>query len=129
VRNVRLQRAFRRGVRFLEAEGVWVVQIGRFRGAIEVEDTALFVDLYDVESGLVWLSDGTREPLRTETLRAAADGAFSCEVRGFRARFTHAAQAELLAHVEEAGGRLCLRVSGRSVALPLELSGAQADGV
>ncbi len=121
MRNVRLQRAFRRGVRFLEAEGVWVVQIGRFRGAIEVEDTALFVDLYDADSGLVWLSDGTREPLRAETLRAGADGAFSCEVRGFRARFTHAAQAELLAHVEEAGGRLCLRVGARSVVLPPEL--------
>jgi hypothetical protein len=121
VRNVRLQRAFRRGVRFLEAEGVWVVQIGRFRGAIEVEDTALFVDLYDAESGLVWLSDGTREPLRAETLRAGPDGAFGCEVRGLRARFTHAAQAELLAHVEEAGGRLCVRVGARSVALPPEL--------
>jgi hypothetical protein len=119
VRNVRLQRAFRRGVRFLAAEGVWVVQIGRFRGAIEVEDTGLFVDMYESESGALLLSDGSREPLQVETLEAAADAALSCSVRGLRARFTHAAQAELLAHVEEPGdGAPCLRIGARCVALP-----------
>jgi hypothetical protein len=119
VRNVRLQRAFRRGVRYLEAEGVWVVQIGRFRGAIEVEDTALFVDLYEMESGTLLLNDGSREPLLPETLEADRDAVLYCTVRGFRARFTHAAQAELLAHVEEGRGEgPCLRIAGRSVALP-----------
>ncbi len=119
MRNVRLQRAFRRGVRFLAAEGVWVVQIGRFRGAIEVEDTALFVDLYESESGALLISDGSREPLRVETLEAGADAVLYCSVRGLRARFTHSAQAELLAHVEDPGdGALCLRMAARCVTLP-----------
>lgn len=122
MRNVRLQRAFRRGVRFLADEGVWVVQIGRFRGAIEVEDTGLFVDMYESESGTLLLNDGAREPLRVETLEAAADAVLYCNVRGLRARFTHAAQAELLAHVEESGGGApCLRIGARCVALPAGL--------
>ena len=118
VRNVRLQRAFRRGVRFLAVEGVWVVQIGRFRGAIEVEDTALFVDLYEPESGMLLLNDASREPLPVETLEAGPGAVLYCTLRGFRARFTHAAQAELLAHVEEVDGALKLRIGARSVALP-----------
>ncbi len=119
MRNVRLQRAFRRGVRFLAAEGVWVVQIGRYRGAIDVEDTALFVDLFEAESGVLLLSDGSREPLRVETLEAGEGSVLYCSVRGLRARFTHAAQAELLAHVEVGqGGAPCLRIGARCVALP-----------
>jgi hypothetical protein len=119
VRNVRLQRAFRRGVRYLDSEGVWVVQIGRFRGAIEVEDTALFVDLYESESGTLLLNHGSREPLLPGTLEAAPDAVLYCTVRGFRARFTHSAQAELLAYIEDAGrAGLCLRIGPECIPLP-----------
>jgi hypothetical protein len=123
VRNTRLQAAFRRGVRFLDEEGVWVVQIGRFRGAIEIEDTAFFVDLYESETGILLLSDRSREPLRVETLRSGLDDALYCTVRErFAARFTHAAQAELLHHAEQgAEGEILLRVGERRILLPLRL--------
>ena len=39
VRHAKLHAAFLKGVRFVEEEGVFIVQIGHFRAQIEVEDT------------------------------------------------------------------------------------------
>ena len=110
VTHPRLLRALRAGVRFADAERTFVVQLGRFRGWLDVEDTAFFVDAYDADTGELELSDRTREPLDTATLAADDDDALRCRVKGrFAARFTRAAQAELLAAVELEGDAVSVR--------------------
>jgi hypothetical protein len=106
--NVRLRAVFDRSVRYLPEEGVYVVQVGRFRGQIEVEEAAFFVRSFDAARGAISLSDGSEEPLEPASLRPSpADGALLCRVKrdlhpdGLPARFTQAAQAELLHAVRE----------------------------
>lgn len=125
VLNRRLRRVFDRSVRFLPEERKVVVQIGRFRGEIEVEEAPFFVREADVASGRLRLSDGSEELLDPSSLRRSPlDGAFLCWVKrdlapeGLLARFTHAAQAELLAAVEEAPTGPALRWAGELVPLP-----------
>jgi hypothetical protein len=123
--NARLRAAFDRSVRFLPAEGVYVVQLGRFRGQIEVEEAGFFVRTFDPATGMLSLSDASQEPLAPETLRVSPrDGALLCRVKselapgGLAARFTHAAQAHLLSAVDERAGQARLRLAGREVRLP-----------
>jgi hypothetical protein len=124
-RNRRLRELFDRSVRYLPEEDAYVVQVGRFRGRIEVEEAAFFVRSYEPERGTIVLSDRTREVLEPASLRSSsADGALLCSVkrglapRGLPARFTHAAQAELLGAVEEGASGPLLRVGARRVPLP-----------
>jgi hypothetical protein len=107
-------RALRAGVRWAEAERTFIVQLGPFRGWLDVEDTAFFVDGYDAETGEVELSDHTHESLDAATLLADADDALRCTVKGrFPARFTRAAQEHLLAAVEiDGGGAVSVRAGG-----------------
>ena len=121
----RLRTAFDRGVRWLPAERKYVVQLGRFRGEIEVEEAAFFVREVDLAGGEVALSDGSRAPLDTASLRPSPlDGALLCTVKrdlaegGLPARFTHAAQSELLAAVADAPSGPVLVVGGRTTRLP-----------
>ena len=123
--NRRLREAFDRSVRYLPEEGVYVVQLGRFRGQIEVEEAAFFVREFDEEDGHVGLSDGSRERLDVPSLRTSPrDGALLCTVKrdltsqGIAARFTHAAQAQLLHAVEEGAAGPAVRLGGVLVALP-----------
>jgi len=123
--NRRLRAAFDRGVRYLPDEGCYVVQLGRFRGRIEVEEAAFFVREFDVASGEIRLSDGARERLEPATLRSSPrDGALLCSVKrplvasGLPARFTHAAQAELLLAVEPGDHGVQLRMAGAAHPLP-----------
>jgi hypothetical protein len=114
VTHPRLHAAFRAGVRWSEPERTFVVQLGRFRGWLDVEDTAFFVDAYDRGTGEIALSDGTREPLEPATLRADSDDALRCTVKGrFDARFTRAAQEQLADALEADGDELFLVVAGR----------------
>ena len=53
IANARLRSAFDRGVRFLPAESVFVVQLGRYRGQIEIEEAGFFVRSFDPATGLV----------------------------------------------------------------------------
>jgi len=106
--NRKLRAAFDRGVRYLPEEGVYVVQLGRFRGQIELEETGFFVTGFDAGDGRVRLSDRSEEPLEVASLRPSPhDGALLCTVKrglvpdGLPARFFQAAQAELLAAVED----------------------------
>jgi hypothetical protein len=128
IRNGRLRAAFDRSVRFLPGEGLVVVQLGRFRGRVEVEEAAFFVRDFDPETGEIRLSDGTSELLDPDTLRASPrDGAVLCAVKrrldpaGVLARFTHAAWAELAAALEGSESAPRLRLAGRSAALPASL--------
>jgi hypothetical protein len=123
--NARLRAAFDRSVRYLPEARVYVVQLGRFRGQIEIEEAAFFVRSFDAITGRISLSDRSEEPLAPESLHVSPrDGAFLCRVKrdlfaaGLLARFTHAAQAQLLGAVEESGGQARLRLAGRVLPLP-----------
>ena len=115
-------------MRFLPREGVYVVQLGRFRGQVEVEEAGFFVREVDLARGTLRLSDGSVEALDVASLRASRfDGAWLCTVKrelrpeGLPARFTHASQAEVLAGVEEGEGGPRLRVAGEPHRLPDDL--------
>jgi hypothetical protein len=110
VSHPKLYAAFLRGVRYLEEEGVFVVQLGHFRGQIEVEDTPFWVVAYDPDKGEIQLTDETCELLRADTVRADPDDVLRCTVKGrFPARFTHAGQAHLLDAVESTDAGICVR--------------------
>lgn len=123
--NRRLRAAFDRAVRYLPEEGKYVVQLGRYRGQIEVEEAAFFVRAFDAASGRIDLSDGSHEGLDLASLRVSPrDGALLCSVKrdlapdGLPARFRHAAQAELLLAVEDTPGGPALRLAGALEPLP-----------
>jgi hypothetical protein len=124
----KIREVFDRSVRFLPDEGEagkYVVQIGRFRGEIEVEEAGFFVREFDAEAGRVRLSDGTSEPLEASSLRLSGrDGALLCLVKrdlapeGLPARFHHTAQSDLLLAIDETPDGMVLRMAGRGHPLP-----------
>ena len=82
IRHARLRAKFERSVRYLPDERKFVVQVGRFRGEVVVEEAAFFVREVDLADGAVRLSDGTSEPLDPATLRPSPiDGALLCTVK------------------------------------------------
>jgi hypothetical protein len=125
IANPRLRALFDRSVRYLPEERAYVVQVGPFRGGIAVEEAAFFVRDFDAESGKISLSDASEEPLDVATLRPSPrDAALLCQVKralapeGLAARFSHAAQAELLHAAEEESGGTYLRLGKQRVPLP-----------
>ena len=125
VLNRKLRKAFDQSVRYLMAEKKYVVQLGRFRGEIEIEETGFFVRLFDPETGAIALSDGTREILEIASLAPSPiDGALLCTVKrdlipeGLPARFMHAAHAELMNAVDPDAAPPALRLAGRLEILP-----------
>jgi hypothetical protein len=125
VLNRKLRAAFDRGVRYLPEPGSYVVEVGRFRGAIQVEEAAFFVREFDAASGRVHLSDGSHDDLDPASLRPSTrDGALLCTVKralvggGLPARFTHSAQAELLLAVVEDEEGMRLEMGGGSFPIP-----------
>ena len=125
VLNRKLRKAFDESVRYLMDEKKYVVQLGRFRGEIEIEETGFFVRLFDPETGAIALSDGTREILEIASLAPSPiDGALLCTVKrdlipeGLPARFMHAAHAELMNAVDPDAAPPALRLAGRLETLP-----------
>jgi hypothetical protein len=119
VTHAKLCAAFLAGVRWAEAEQTFVVQLQNFRGWLDVEDTAFFVNAYDVESGEIELSDRTRETLAAASLRVDPDEVLRCTVKGrFDARFTRAGQALLLDALEADGDALVLRAGHARLPAP-----------
>jgi hypothetical protein len=125
ITNARLRAAFDRSVRYLPDEDKYVVQLGRFRGQIELEEAGFFVRGFDPATAMLSLSDGSRERLDVASLRASPrDGALLCRVKrdlhpeGLLARFRHAAQAELLNAVEEGAEGPALRTAEGALPLP-----------
>jgi hypothetical protein len=124
IRHARLRAVLERGVCYEEGEGRFLVRLGPFRARIDVEATPFFVRGFDAREGSVTLSDGSREPLAADTLRSDADGALCCRVKGrFEARFTHAAQAELLSHADWIAGAPVLCLGSGPIPLPARLLG------
>jgi hypothetical protein len=126
IRNRKLRARFERSVRYLPDEAKYVVQVGRFRGQVEVEEAGFFVRSVDLARGTLALSDGGEETLDPATLRRSRldPDALLCTVKrdlardGLPARFERSAQAELLLAVEESGTGLVLSIAGRRVPLP-----------
>jgi len=133
IANRKLREAFDRSVRYLPDEpnsvtgerGVFVVQLGRFRGQIEVEEAGFFVREYDPPTGGLVLSDRSECVLEVDSLQPSPrDGALLCRVKrdlgpdGLLARFCHAAQAELLHAVVDGESGLVLYFDGKQHPLP-----------
>lgn len=122
----RLRALFERSVRYLPDQRKYVVQVGRFRGEIELEEAGFFVRSIDVATGRLSLSDGSEERLDPATLRPSAldPDALLCTVKraltqaGLPARFEQAAQAELLLAVEETSSGHALRLADGLHPLP-----------
>ena len=119
IRHAKLRAHFDRSVVYLPAEQKYVVTLRHFRGEITVEEAAFFVRAFDPDTGAIALSDRSEETLEPATLAASPiDGALLCRVKralapdGLFARFTHAAQAELLLAVEPAESGMRLRIGG-----------------
>ncbi len=105
--NRRLREHFDRSVEYLPEEQKYIVRLRHFRGEIVIEEAGFFVREVDADRGEVMLSDGSRSAVDLSTLRASPiDGALLCRVKpemgggGVLARFTHAAQSELLGAIE-----------------------------
>jgi hypothetical protein len=123
--NARLRAAFERGVKYLPAEGAYVVTLGNFRGQIEVEEAGFFVRSFDAATGEIALSDRSCERLVPASLRTSPrDGALLCTVKrslvaaGLSARFMPAAQAQLLDAIDLDGDVPRLRIGGVLAPLP-----------
>jgi hypothetical protein len=124
--NRRLREHFDRSVRYLPAEGKYVVTLRHFRGEIEVEEAAFFVRSFDAASGRIALSDRSEEALDPASLALSPrDGALLCRVKralapeGLLARFCPSAHAELMLAVEETPAGPALRLQGTLRPLPL----------
>ena len=119
ISHPRLRQVLEQSVRFAEPEGVFVVQVGHFRGQIEVEDTAFFVHAYEPGTGEIDLSDLSSEPLDPESLGVGEDGVLRCTVKGrFPARFNRAAQAHLLLALDPARHPPRLRMGACEIPVP-----------
>ena len=119
-----MREKFDQSVRYLPDEGgVYVVQIGHFRGLIDVEEAAFFVADIDLGAGSVRLSDASIDVLDPASLSTSPlDGALLCRVKrdldpaGVLARFSHRAQAEFLNAVDDDG--ITISLGGTPVKLP-----------
>ena len=101
------------------------MQLGRFRGEIELEEAGFFVRSTDPPSGTIVLSDRTTETFDPASLhRSRLDDAWLCRVKrdlvpeGLAARFTQSAWAQLLEALEETEEGVALRLAGRLRPLP-----------
>jgi hypothetical protein len=125
ITNRRLREHFERSVEYLPDEKKYIVRLRHFRGEVEVEEAGFFVRSLDFEAGEIALSDGSREAFDVASLcESSIDGAWLCRVKpdlvagGLLARFTHAAQAELLSAVEPEGDGFAVVIAGHREGLP-----------
>ena len=119
ITHAKLRAHFDRSVVYLPEERKYVVTLRHFRGEIAVEEAAFFVRSFEPETARIALSDRSEEILDPATLAASPiDGALLCRVKralvpeGLLARFSHAAQADLLHAVDAAPSGTRLRVGG-----------------
>jgi len=109
-----------------QADGRYLVRIGRESGYVTVEDAPYGVRGVTFDEGwpVLHLGDRTEEPLDPATLSVYAEGVLHCVVKGWhRARFTRTAQVDLgLVLEEESGfpGRFLLRLGERTFPVACE---------
>jgi len=125
ITHAKLRAHFDRSVVYLPGERKYVVTLRQFRGEITVEEAAFFVRAFEPETARIALSDRSEEVLDPGTLSVSPiDGALLCRVKrallpeGLLARFSHAAQADLLHAVDAASSGMRLRVGGEWYPLP-----------
>jgi hypothetical protein len=125
IQHAKLRAHFDRSVVYLPGERKYVVTLRQFRGEITVEEAAFFVRAFEPETARIALSDRSEEVLDPATLGVSPiDGALLCRVKrallpeGLLARFSHAAQADLLHAVDAASSGMRLRVGGEWYPLP-----------
>ncbi len=101
------------------AGGRWLVRVGRESAYVAVAETPWIVRGVDGGDGtsppVLFLSDGSREPLDPASLRLGEDGVLRCTVSRGPARFGRAAQIALgmsLDEVPPGSERFVLRVAG-----------------
>jgi len=98
-----------------QPDGRYLVRVGPESGYVRIEDAPYAVR--GLAGDVLFLSDGSTEPLRPETLAVDREGVLHCVVKGgHRARFARAAQVALgLELVEEpaAPGGFALAREGR----------------
>jgi hypothetical protein len=116
IENRRIADLFSRHVTRGPAGDFWLV-IGDERQRIAVDDTPWVVTRVDGDPSTgftIELNDGTREPLPASSLRFGGGDVLYCDAKDGRerVRFLRGAQAELLGHVEDAGGRFLLPLPG-----------------
>ncbi len=103
-----------------QADGRYLVRVGRESGYVRVEDAPYAVRgvTFDEAQPLLHLSDGSLERLDPATLTVDGSGVLHCRVKGgHRARFGRSAQVGLGLALEEdpgAPGRFVLRVGART---------------
>ena len=125
ITHAKLRAHFDRSVVYLPGERKYVVTLRQFRGEITVEEAAFFVRAFEPGTARIALSDRSEEVLDPGTLSVSPiDGALLCRVKrallpeGLLARFSHAAQADLLHAVDAASSGMRLRVGGEWYPLP-----------
>ena len=125
IQHAKLRAHFDRSVVYLPGERKYVVTLRQFRGEITVEEAAFFVRAFEPGTARIALSDRSEELLDPGTLSVSPiDGALLCRVKrallpeGLLARFSHAAQADLLHAVDAASSGMRLRVGGEWYPLP-----------
>ena len=105
-------------------DGRYRVRVGRESAWVRLADAPYAVRGVMGDPPQLALSDGSQEPLRTETLRLGRDGVLRCLVKGdHRARFSRAAQVALGLAMEEdpaSPSGFSLRLAGRRVPVPPE---------
>jgi hypothetical protein len=108
-----------------QPDGRYLVRIGRESGWVRLQDSPYAVRGLRLDGEpLLFLSDGSEEVLRPETLTVGPDGVLHCLVKGgHRARFARSAQVVLGLALEEdpaVPGRYALVLSGRRWPVPPE---------
>ncbi len=98
-----------------QADGRYLVRVGRESAYVRIEDAPYAVR--GLAGDVLFLSDGSTEPLRPQTLTVDREGVLHCTVKtGHRARFARAAQVVLgleLAEEPTAPGGFALLRDGR----------------
>ncbi len=120
--NQKIARLFSRSVGRTEG-GTWVLNVGRFTYPIDVEDTGLFVERWQVDPAggiTLTLSDESTETLLADTLRFDPDGGLLCAVKAgkFDARFLKTPYYHLADHIDEKNGSFVLKVGAIDTIIP-----------
>jgi hypothetical protein len=115
--------AFNRGLRVME-DGRYQLHFGGDWCFVKVEQCAFTVVAVDESAGdrlSVRLSDRTAEWLDVDSLTLDDEGVLVAKVKNGQAlaRFSREAQFQLAERLEEAGGKLTLRVGERRIPVPL----------